>query len=98
MGAVMKRHQECAHENVSCINSRRRDGYRYRRYLCGDCGYRYSTVEIQIDRDKRYQGHAGGLLRGLNNQLAQGLGELYGLSPKQLDAVKNLLDVFTEEI
>ena len=37
----------CEHENAKCINSRRREGYRYRRFKC-QCGYRFSSIEVNI--------------------------------------------------
>jgi transcriptional regulator NrdR family protein len=37
----------CDHENAKCINSRRREGYRYRRFKC-QCGYRFSSIEVNI--------------------------------------------------
>lgn len=40
----------CEHEKVKCINSRDVDGDTRRRYKCLGCGYRYTTIEIRLDR------------------------------------------------
>ena len=40
----------CNHENAKCVNSRPRDGYRYRRFVC-PCGYRFSSIEVNIPDD-----------------------------------------------
>ena len=40
---------ECDHKGRKCINSRAREGFRYRRYQCDKCKSRYSTIEIILD-------------------------------------------------
>ena len=61
--------EDCSHEHSDCIDSRPRDGYRYRRYLCRDCGIRFTTIEIRASDDlstgehtKMYRGQLANLL------------------------------------
>ena len=35
-----------------CYDSRRVDGYRWRRYECRSCGKRYTTIEVEVDTEK----------------------------------------------
>lgn len=44
--------KECKHTNDKCIDSRRTNEGRRRRYVCIDCGYRYTTVEYVIPLKK----------------------------------------------
>ena len=41
---------DCDHIEAKCMDSRRRDGYRRRRYLCR-CGHRFSSAEIILPDD-----------------------------------------------
>ena len=41
---------ECCSENVKIINTRD-VGFRKRRHHCIDCGYRFSTVEVIVNRN-----------------------------------------------
>lgn len=72
----------CAHENAKCIDTRKRDGYRYRRYSC-KCGHRFSTVETEVDCDL---GGGQTALKSLKKQ--------FGLSQAQTDAITNLIAAF----
>jgi len=43
---------ECGSENTGCIDSRNGKKNRRRRYICQDCGGRFSTYEIYADELK----------------------------------------------
>ena len=41
--------KKCEHKRVHCYDSRRYKTYRWRRYKCLDCEYRFTTVELPVD-------------------------------------------------
>ena len=45
-------HTNCDHDKILCIDSRRRDDYRYRRYICTFCKARFTTIEIEIGEER----------------------------------------------
>jgi len=42
----------CKHDRRSNIDSRKHDDYTRRRYLCRDCGEKFSTVEVIVDMNR----------------------------------------------
>lgn len=44
---------KCGNSLASCIDARQKNDTIYRRRKCVECGYRYSTIEITIDENKR---------------------------------------------
>lgn len=79
------KHNSCAHKNRKNIDSRPVVGGRRRRYECLDCKERFSTMEILIDNVKR--GHKNKMINQLQKQL--------GLSIDQINAVNELIRVFS---
>ena len=75
----------CEHDKGKCINTRRRDGYRLRRYVCDNCHERYSSVEVVIDR-------ATPGVAAISN-----LKSKYGLSDSQERAVESMIEAFSSE-
>ena len=51
---------------VGVINSRKKPYGRYRRYRCYKCGYRFSTMEVKLEKGERTMVvlYALGLIRG----------------------------------
>lgn len=66
---------ECDPKNWSTVDSRYKDGYRYRRKHCAKCGNKWSTVETAVEHKYQRVKQAGDTLRSIN-LLASALGEL----------------------
>lgn len=39
----------CMHQDAHTVDSRKREGYTYRRYQCDKCAAKFTTVEIRLD-------------------------------------------------
>ena len=40
--------KRCGNENFGTLDSRNKDGYRYRRKICNSCGYKWNTIEYMV--------------------------------------------------
>lgn len=76
---------ECQHENRACIDSRAEGLGRRRRYMCSDCGKRYSTVEIVVEMDKSVP------------RLEQALVSILSSFGFEADSVKNMAGYIAKE-
>lgn len=76
----------CTHYHAKCIDSRPKDGYRIRRYLCARCGERWTTVEVRVDVGKYDRGAMAALEEKLSLKAAE----------KQLESVKDAISILVD--
>lgn len=79
----------CCGKNSICLDSRRRNGYRYRRYSCQACGNRFSSAEIVVPAEIDIHGGRGAF-KGLALHLL-------GLTESQKNALDNFIDAFVPD-
>lgn len=85
----LKEIEECNHK-FSCIDSRRRDGYRYRRYRCDKCNDMHSGIEIICDLK------SGDSAKPIARQIFKTLNALTMLNGEDWQFIKSAINHFTK--
>ena len=83
--------KKCRHANLKCVDSRPKDGWRYRRYKCLSCGVRMTTVEVLVGEElgpgQRTELFRAELVKQLSNEQARSLLEQIAAGHRTLNLI-----------
>jgi len=79
----------CEHKESKCIDTRAIEGGRKRRYVCNNCGERWTTVELKLNNKPQYR-------KGFT--AVDGIIEQLSITKEQALAIKQLLKSFGGKI